>query len=206
MRFVASVLILLILTSSSPAQLNVPEQDVPATTPNQPNGADVRPPAAKKELDRDAVIANLKKIVAELSNQDGSAYKALQEYSAYYYMEYAKRKLDVQIAAFEWQQSASEKLIWLVVLMSVAWVVFSGFQLWRATQVVPGRDNQVELTTELQISAQQVRITSSVVGIVVLLISIIYLYLFLKEVYVISVLPDSSVANTTHASKSASPQ
>jgi len=194
----ASFLIFLILTSGSSAQIVIPSHSAPEPAvplmPAVSNGMEANPSEVKKELDKDAVISNLKKIVNELSSRNSPTSEAAQEYSEYYYKYYAKRKLDVQIKAFEWQQSASEKLIWLVVLLSVSGVVFSGFQLWKATQVIPGQTNPADMSTDMRISAKEVRVTSSVVGLIVLLISIVYLYLFLREVYTISVIPSASAA------------
>jgi hypothetical protein len=91
-------------------------------------------------------------------------------------------------APFVWQAKASEILIWVVVIVCLSGVVFSGYQLWRATSPKTFDGSTVKadgdpLATNVELSWQNVRVTSSVIGLVVLVISVAYLYLFLKEVY-----------------------
>jgi hypothetical protein len=66
----------------------------------------------------------------------------------------------------------------LVVLVVLAGVAFSAFQLWKS--VGPAG---VQLNSEMEMSAKNVRITSSVVGVIVLVISIAFLYIYTHEVY-----------------------
>ena len=111
-----------------------------------------------------------------------------------------------------WQARASEILIWVVVIVCLSGVVFSGYQLWRATAPTPSGATPTALgETTVEASWQNVRITSSVIGLVVLVISVAYLYLFLKEVYDIKIAGDldatsSSTAAAGSASNEAAPK
>jgi hypothetical protein len=128
------------------------------------------------------------------------SYAALQAYTQYYYDTHARRMADLRHNTFVWQARASEILIWVVVVVCLSGVVFSGYQLWRATSPRAFAGSTVKadgdpLATNIELSLQNVRVTSSVIGLVVLVISVAYLYLFLKEVYRIDMaeeLPASS--------------
>ena len=74
----------------------------------------------------------------------------------------------------------------MVVIVCLSGVLFSGYQLWKATAPAPvggsvDKSNADPLATNVELSWQNVRVTSSVIGLVVLVISVAYLYLFLKE-------------------------
>ena len=114
----------------------------------------------------------------------------------FYYDEYARKLAQIQLDTFLWQARASEILVWLVVVICLSGIVFSGYQLLKATTLVPGAVEKGEVTkvsvsqpleTTLELSTEQVRLTSSVIGLVVLIISLGYLYLFLNQVYEVKV-------------------
>ncbi len=89
-----------------------------------------------------------------------------------------KKELEIIKETFEWQGDASIVLLYLVVFIALIGIIFSGFQLWKAYKL---SDPQPETT--LEVSAGKIRITSSVVGIIILTISLGFMYLFLQEVY-----------------------
>jgi hypothetical protein len=93
-------------------------------------------------------------------------------------------------ATLEWQLFASNVLLWVVILVAAAGVVYSGLQLAIAAKTGKQRD------TSLEISAQRVRVTSSVVGIIVLALSIAFLLIFVDEVYQIRPLEPATVSAT----------
>lgn len=98
------------------------------------------------------------------------------------YYSYLSKKADINLAQFEWQQRASEFLLWLVVSVVLSGILFSGYQLWKAAQI-----KKFSGDSSIEISIQKVKLTSSIVGLLVLTISIIFLYLFLVEVYRIKI-------------------
>jgi hypothetical protein len=120
---------------------------------------------------------------------------AAQGYNEYYYGTYAPEVAKIRLDGFRWQVQASNILIWVVVVVCLSGIVFSGYQLWRAT--APGlggsADKSDPLAANVELSWQNVRVTSSVVGLVVLVISVAYLYLFLKEVYHIDAAQEAAV-------------
>lgn len=104
------------------------------------------------------------------------------------------------VALYEWQSSASDNmriLVWVVVLSGIAMAVYQlvivmQIELWRARRAnrrgaaaaaeaepaVPAAGGH-----QLELSLGKVQVTSSIAGIVVLVISIAFLYLYLTEVY-----------------------
>ncbi len=92
-------------------------------------------------------------------------------------MKYTRSMLD-------WVLYASNFCLWLVSIIVLAGVAFSGFQLWQAARLgVP------QAETKLEIATNQFRLTSSVVGIVVLGMSFFFFYLFVKEIYAVKPIP-----------------
>ncbi len=84
----------------------------------------------------------------------------------------------------DWVLYASNFCLWLVSIIVLAGVAFSGFQLWQAARLgVP------QAETKLEIATNQFRLTSSVVGIVVLGMSFFFFYLFVKEIYAVKPIP-----------------
>lgn len=91
--------------------------------------------------------------------------------------------LKIQTDALLWQGTASNTLLWVVVIVTLSGVLFSGYQL-----IVTLRKSTPQGDSTVEISANRIRITTSVTGVVVLAISLAFLYLFLIEVYRINVI------------------
>lgn len=102
---------------------------------------------------------------------------AFDKYQVQYYA-FLGQQTTVAIENFRWQQRASEILMWTVLAVVFCGLAFSGYQLYHATRL--GKDTPA---SEIEIGADRLRITSSIVGLVVLFMSIAFLYLFLIEVY-----------------------
>mgnify|MGYP000947201081 CR=1 FL=1 len=102
---------------------------------------------------------------------------AFDKYQVQYYA-FLGHQTEVAIENFRWQQRASEVLMWTVLAVVFCGLAFSGYQLYHATRL--GKDIGAN---EIEIGADKVRITSSIVGLAVLFMSIAFLYLFLIEVY-----------------------
>ncbi len=105
--------------------------------------------------------------------------------------------LKEQEAVFDYQDRASYTLLVLVVVICSAGVVFSGYELTKTVRTdsttghptggekPAGGDVGAQSPTKLSIGASGIQITSALTGILVLTISLAFLYLFLKEVYAI---------------------
>jgi hypothetical protein len=144
----------------------------------------VEPTREQLQLDISLLQDHIKKLESELksrpANVDPILQKAYIEAERKYY-EYLAAIMDIRIRAFQTQRLASNVILLLVVLVVVAGIMFAGFQLWKSVSVAG-----VQQSNELELSASKVRVTSSVVGVVVLTISLVFLYIYTKEVYHIS--------------------
>jgi hypothetical protein len=101
--------------------------------------------------------------------------------------EYITKIMELNIEAFNAQRWSAYAILFLVVVVVISGISFSGFQLWKSISVAG-----VQTTNELELSASKVRITSSVVGIVVLTISLAFLYIYTVQIYQIRILPPTN--------------
>lgn len=131
-------------------------------------------------------------IQSKLLRQDGELQLAYQSAQLAKY-DHLKGMLAVESRIYEWQRSASWAVTVLVILVTLSGLLFSGAQLavslralWNAN--MPGLDTD---KTGITISPTEVSLTSAGIGVVVLTLSIAFLYLFLDKVYRIEALPAS---------------
>lgn len=176
-----AIFLALLLALSGPvlAQANYQPAEAPTVIENeQPIPVPVHPPArvAPLTVNTKAQPA-LGPEFAAASPQPSPEIK----YRAAYYA-HLDRMNHITEGKFVWQDRASEVTLWLVVFIVVSGVGLSFFQIWIAFH----RGRQVG-DTSIEASVQNFRVTSSVVGIIVLLISTGFLYLFLQHVYDIKV-------------------
>jgi hypothetical protein len=101
--------------------------------------------------------------------------------------EYVTKVMELNIEAFNAQRWSAYAILFLVVVVVISGISFSGFQLWKSISVAG-----VQTTNELELSASKVRITSSVVGIIVLMISLAFLYIYTMQIYQIRILPPTN--------------
>lgn len=171
--------------------------------------------ADQRSLDdkvRDAALADVRERVKLLEagendrravvGLDKSTAAAYQSYVAAYYRQETELR-DQRVSAYQWQLFASNVVLSLVACLTVAGVLYSGYQLYTAANLArkadssgpPDKgkaDSRVD-SIDLEVSVQKVRIQTSVVGIVVLLISGFFLSSFLKDVYKITAVADCVV-------------
>lgn len=100
------------------------------------------------------------------------------------YYVYRSIGLEHRQAVFRWQLF-SAKLIFIVVLILVfSGIVFAGIQFWSGLKnVAAGKTEHANPNTELELSTSGVKVSSPVLGIVILTISLAFFYLYLVYVY-----------------------
>jgi hypothetical protein len=105
------------------------------------------------------------------------------------------RLREYQQRVLSWQVSAANWLLLVVVLVALSGIVFAGYELvatrrliGSAKSVPRGDAEPGSGTTTIIIEPTKIHITTAVVGIVVLGLSLGFLYLFIKEVYALKVL------------------
>jgi hypothetical protein len=85
------------------------------------------------------------------------------------------RQADLINQSFYEQRIILRTSLFLVVLVVIAGVSFSAVQLWQGLGAAG-----MPLSNELEISASKIRLTSSVIGIIVLSISLAFFYVFVS--------------------------
>lgn len=86
---------------------------------------------------------------------------------------------------FLWQRKSSIYIFWIVVAVVISGLVFSGIQFYLsyASSNKTNKEENLENKTELEISAQGVKLSSSIIGIIILVISLAFFYMYLIYVY-----------------------
>lgn len=99
-------------------------------------------------------------------------YKAEEDYYEY------ENKLRMQtLAVLRWQLAASYVVLALVVIVTGLGVVLAYKEVQQAIKI--GQSNESSMTLE----ARKIQITSAVTGVVILVLSLFFLFLFLEKVY-----------------------
>lgn len=106
------------------------------------------------------------------------------------YQESLRAALDYQIYSyaqaqktFDWQYWSSKIIFWMVLLVVIAGLAFSGLQFYLGFTLGGTRRSGV---TTLEASLKGIKVSSSVLGVIILTISIVFFYLYLKFVYPIT--------------------
>ncbi|MGZ3864571.1 MAG: hypothetical protein ACXVPN_15410 [Bacteroidia bacterium] len=138
---------------------------------------------------------------------------SIQLYNYYQYREYARAKIkknefviysqDYNIKSFDWQLTSEKILFVVVILISLCGIVFSGIQFYNSMLVhryyfrmkkdnikTPKKEKPDELNattdTQITIGVDGLEIKSSIIGVIILVISIVFFYLYLHFVYPIT--------------------
>ena len=81
-------------------------------------------------------------------------------------------------------------IIFFVVLIIVfTGLYFSFIQFKRSTNILNSENSNSEINTTLKIGAGSIEVSSSILGLLILVISLAFLYLYLEEVHRIEILP-----------------
>lgn len=179
------ITIIILLTSIDTVAISATIQAEQSNTINPNEVLMVTENSVKNDQINETPYIQLQEQILELEKEINylktDMYKAEASYFVKYY-EYLGKKAEINLSQFMWQKMASNWLLFLVIVVVISGVVFSGFQLWKASQIDDfGKSSSIEL------SVQRIKITSSVVGVIVLSISIVFLYFFLIEVYRINI-------------------
>lgn len=91
---------------------------------------------------------------------------------------------------FDWQHTSSVLIFWVVILIVLIGLFFSGMQFYISLKREKERIKQHSETpesqgniTEFEASLQGIKVSSSVIGIIILVISLAFFYLYLVHVY-----------------------
>jgi len=104
------------------------------------------------------------------------------------YYEYRVSGFEHRKNVFSWQLVSTKWIFFGVLLMVFCGICFSGIQFYKSMTLsnVEGSEAMDAGVTEFEASTSGIKVTSSVLGIIVLVISLVFFYLYLVYVYPIS--------------------
>jgi hypothetical protein len=127
--------------------------------------------------------------LSQESASAGVTAKAQEAYDAY-----TIAALRQRTAAFAWQAFASTIIFWLVVVLVLSGIAFSGIQFWVGLRRGTPADS-----TEVDVSLDGLKVRSQFLGVVTLALSLAFFYLYLKTVYPIVEAADTTA--TVHGNR-----
>ena len=129
-------------------------------------------------------FADAKSEVASCQVQREKATSAEAAIELAYRKSYLDQELkfrEVELEVYHWQISAANAILYLVALLTVFGIVFSGYQLWKVNRISKAPPAGVEL----ELSVSKLRIQTSVIGAIVLFVSYAFLLVFTRDIYTI---------------------
>jgi hypothetical protein len=118
----------------------------------------------------------------------------LKSMRAYY--DYRLNGYQYRARVFEWQLSSSRMIFFIVVLLVFAGIYFAAVQFHVAMHTArksaaapnqaPASNEGIPLATQLEISAKGIVVNSSILGVIILVLSLAFFYLYLVYVYPIN--------------------
>jgi hypothetical protein len=107
--------------------------------------------------------------------------QAQADYGVSYYGYYAE-SFNYTKSLFEWQLRSTKVIFFVVISLVLCGLAFSGIQFYTSMKLI---QHQVALGT-FKFSPQGVEVTSTVMGLIILVISIVFFFLYLTVVYPIN--------------------
>jgi hypothetical protein len=172
-------------------------QQLPPTPASKPDsvaataGPDEMPPAAAQQ--------------AVLAAQNGSEESALvqaafceDQRTKVALQQYFQQSLRHRQRTFQWQYTSGIIIFWVVIATVLCGLVYSGFQFYYSIQAIKFRQRMAllqregagpasgvaeEAATTFEASAGGVKVSSSLVGLLILIVSIAFFFLYLTHVY-----------------------
>ena len=113
--------------------------------------------------------------------------RAIYLESMYAYYEYRVSGFKHRKKVFAWQLFSSKLIFWSVLLLVFSGIVFSGIQFYKSIRKEQaGEDAAPESVSEFEASVKGIKISSPVLGVIILVISLTFFYLYLVYVHPIS--------------------
>lgn len=109
---------------------------------------------------------------------------AVYDEAMYAYYEYRVSGFEHRKKVFAWQLFSTKLTFWCVLLLVFCGICFSGIQFYKSMKAAPAGGGPPGGTpTEFEASAKGVKVTSPVLGVIILVISLAFFYLYLVYVY-----------------------
>ncbi|MBA4167029.1 MAG: hypothetical protein H0X41_05720 [Chitinophagaceae bacterium] len=124
-------------------------------------------------LNNDSIMKSL----ATLSKEDSALKKALSDYNLF--------GLSHRKKALQWNLTSSIIIFWSVICLVFSGIFFAGIQFYVSMQMAKksGTAKGDDLATQLEATMQGIKVNSPVLGVIILVISILFFFLYLKYVY-----------------------
>lgn len=86
---------------------------------------------------------------------------------------------------FAWQLFSTKLIFWAVLLLVFSGITFSGIQFYKSMRqdFAGSEDGSEDSVTEFEASPTGIKVTSPVLGVIILTISLAFFYLYLVYVY-----------------------
>ena len=128
-----------------------------------------------KRMDRFNNDSLMKSLVV-LSREDSLLKKAISDYNLF---GLAHRKKSLQ-----WNYTSSIIIFWSVITLVFSGIFFAGVQFYVAMKLAKAAPEKPDgLATQFEASMQGIKVNSPVLGVIILVISILFFFLYLKYVY-----------------------
>lgn len=116
-------------------------------------------------------------------------------YARRYYEQEAELR-DVEVAIYRWQMFAANVILTLVVLVTLAAILFCAYQLWRSSRFSKLPPNLVDV----ELSVSRLKFQTSLIGVVVLIASYGFLIVFTREIYQLRAVDRGNPPSPAHSS------
>ena len=104
---------------------------------------------------------------------------ALREHYSYQLSGYQHRR-----KVFDWQLFSSKVTFYIVILIVLSGIYFSGVQFHSSLKKTPKEQvNEEAKVTQISASVEGIKVSSPVLGVIILSISLLFFYLYLVYVY-----------------------
>jgi len=112
-----------------------------------------------------------------------------EAWQAYY--QYLSRGLEHRQQVYRWQFRSSKIIFYTVLLLVFIGIIFSGIQFYKAMRLASGSSESDEahsesMRSEFEATPGGIKISSPVLGVIILTISLAFFYLYLVYVYPIN--------------------
>jgi hypothetical protein len=159
-------------------------------------------PLPTQNIDKTSRIDDcVKKIKNDFDSEFESNFDLINAKSKYCYKEVYMQDVlwdfEVRRTSFAIQQYQASVLLTVVVMVTISGVALSALQLFAAFQLAMEGREKLSTGSELGIAAGKMSIKSSIAGVVILAISLLFFVIFVKYVFPIAETPSSGPSTET---------
>ena len=115
------------------------------------------------------------------------------------------RRLNATARIYEGQLRQNNVLLWMVVLLTFSGVALAGVQLWASYRLATAGKGELASGGEVSLTPGSAAVKSSVIGVVILALSLAFFIIYVREVYRITPLTGGSVPTPSSAVPQPSP-